>query len=236
MLLVLRRILKFGAHDVAKLIVMQLALVLVTVVAAEAQEPPPPCTLDVPVYSPTGSQLPFRITRVTSANEKNRNLLSIISSEIQVSKDGTRISFQSNRIVGREIEVSLQGPQGSVETTRVIVTSCRMRRSIFHGQLATGADVSGIDVTGRLSGCKFDGDWWVRAVPMFGRNDGIHRSDPVDGHVDSDGTFWLVLGDYGVRHAMIIGKGQVPIKVVGFDVTAGRNTDLGSVDVKGLCP
>jgi len=115
----------------------------------------------------------------------------------------------------------------------MVVASCRLRTSLFFGESDKGVDVSGVWVTGRLSGCKFVGDWWVRAAPMFGGHDRVHV---VDGYVESDGTFWLVLEVYGVRHLLIVGKGKEPLKVIGVDVTIGQNIKLGVVDLSGQCP
>ncbi|MDP9339264.1 MAG: hypothetical protein M3P45_10390 [Acidobacteriota bacterium] len=102
--------------------------------------------------------------------------------------------------------------------------------------METGADVNWISTTGKLVGCKFGGDWWVRAVPMFGTSDSFHNSEPVDGYVASNGNFWLVLNPNGIRYTMIIGKGKNPIKSIGFDAITGKNTNLGLVDLKRLCP
>lgn len=223
-------------HRGFRLLIVILVPILLHPAICEAQEPPAPCIVDVPVYGPSGDLLLFRVTRVTAKEDPATNVLSLKGAGVKTTRDGRGVIFSSDRIVSREIEITLKDPKGVTVITHFVVTSCRLRRSIFHGQLETGADVSGTGVTGRLSGCKFDGDWWVRAIPMFGGNDGIGGSNAVDGYVNSDGSFWLFLGDYGVRHAMIIGRGKSPLKVIAFDLTTGKHTDLGSVDLKGLCP
>jgi len=68
---------------------------------------------------------------------------------------------------------------------------------------------------------------------MFGGHDRVHV---VDGYVESDGAFWVVLEVYGVRHLLIVGKGKKPLKVIGVDVTIGQNIKLGVVDLSGQCP
>ncbi len=68
---------------------------------------------------------------------------------------------------------------------------------------------------------------------MFGGHD---RVLVIDGYVQSDGAFWLVLDAYGVRHVLIIGKGREPVKVIGLDVTVGKKIDAGVIDLNGQCP
>ncbi len=169
---------------------------------------------------------------MTPQNDKSLNLLSVARAGVKITPSGDRIIFSSGEIVGLTIEVTLEGPKGAVVTTQMVVTSCRLRRSLFFGQSETGADVSGVNMIGRLSGCKFEGDWWVRTVPMFG---GHERVFAVDGYVQSDGNFWLVLEGDGVRHLLIIGKGKKPIKSIGFDVTAGKKINAGVIDLSSHC-
>ena len=234
MLLALGLLSEQRARRSTKPTIASMALFLLAALAAHAQEPPPPCILEVPVYGPFGDRLPFRVIRVTPENDKSLNLLSIERDGVKITSKGDRIFFSSNRIVGgRAIEVTLEGPKGARVTSRMIVTACRLRRSLFFGESDLGHHVSGVRVTGRLSGCKYDGDWWVRAMPMFGGHEGF----PIaDGYVESDGTFWLVVADYGVRQLLVIGKDKQPVKCIGFDVTIGKVSDVGVVDLSGQCP
>lgn len=209
------------------------ALFLVVPVISNAQEPQPPCVLMVPVYGPFGDRLPFRITRVSPEENRNLNLLSAERNGFKLTGNGDTILFPTTEIVGRAIEVTLEGPKGAVVTSKMVVTSCRLRRSLFFGQSDKGLDVSGLTITGRLSGCRFAGDWWVRAAPMFGGHERVHV---VDGYVQSDGAFYLILGAYGVRHLLIIGKNKQPIKVVGIDMTIGKVTNVGAINLGGQCP
>jgi hypothetical protein len=87
-------------------------------------------------------------------------------------------------------------------------------------------------MSGQLKGCNFDGDWWVRAVPMFGGQDKLFV---IDGYVSSGGKFSLTLA-YSVRHLIVIGKGKKPIKVLGVDVTTDQPIDAGLIDVGNQCP
>jgi len=217
---------------VTRQLISAFAVFLLSATASKAQEPAPPCVVEVPVYSPSGYLLPFRVTRVTPSQDKASDLLSIGRVFKTTTANGYRVIFSSDKIVSREIEVTLQDPKRVTVKTHFVVTSCRLRRSVFLGQSDTAADVTGIGMTGQLKGCKFDGDWWVRAVPMFGGHDKVFV---IDGYVHSDGNFWLVFG-YGVRHLLIIGKGKEPIKTIALDATGDKRIDAGIIDLNGLCP
>jgi hypothetical protein len=172
------------------------------------------------------------VTSVASTTDRSRNVLSVKGAGVKTAGDGRRIIFSSDRIVSREIEVTLQDPKGVTVKTNFVVSSCRLRRSLFVGQSDSGADVTGIDMTGQLIGCKFEGDWWVRVVPMFGGHDKVFV---IDGYVRPDGNFWLVFG-YSFRHLLVIGKGKEAIKVIGIDVNAGKKIDPVVIDLTGNCP
>jgi hypothetical protein len=198
-------------------------------------EPTPPCILDVPVYNPFGDRLLFKVISVAFTEGTRRmDILGRTVDGISTTSTADRIFFSSNRIVGaRPIEVTLEGPNRVRISSKMIVTECRLRRSLFFGESNLGYDVTSIAIKGRLSGCQFVGDWWVRAMPMFG---GHFGSALEDGFVESDGKFWLNAGTTGVRHLLVIGKGKQPIKVIGIDVTVGDNPDLGVVDLAAVCP
>ena len=218
--------------DVARTILVA-ALTLISAAVVAAQEPSAPCVVEIPVYGPSGDRLSFQIESVSPQGNANVNLLSVTNNELKTTAKLDRIAFSSGKIVGRSIEVTLRGPNSAVIKTSFMVASCRLRWSLFYGKSETGADVWGIGVTGQLKGCNFDGDWWVRAVPAFGGHDGANL---IDGYVEGDGKFWLVLGNYGVRHFLVIGKGKEPIKVMGLNVTAGKAAQAGVINLKGLCP
>ncbi len=223
-----------GSRRTGEAKLLRLALLLVTGMAG-AEEPRPPCILDVPVYGPFGDRLPFRVTRVTpvgAEGDKSFDLLSTKVDGIIATSNGDRIFFPSDRILGRFIEVTLEGPKSARITTKVALMECRQRRSLFFGQSDLGFDVNGVGIRGRLSGCRFTGDWWVRAVPMFGGPEGA----PVtDGYVLSDGSIVLTVGP-GVRHLVVVGKGKQPLRVMGVDITVGKLHDIGLVDLSNSCP
>jgi hypothetical protein len=207
-------------------------LLLIHIQVCRAQEPQAPCVVDIPVYSPSGTILPFRVTEVNTSGEKTVNLLTEKNAGVKITNNGRTIVFSSERIISRNIDVVLKSPTALTLTTRITVTSCRLRRSLFIGQSDVKADVTGIGLTGKLKGCSFGGDWWVRAVPMFGGHD---KDFVIDGYVNSSGEFWLVFA-YSVRHILIIGKGNDPVKVLAVDVLTDKRIDAGTIDLSGQCP
>src|SRR5882762_8741444 len=111
---------------------------------ARSQEPKPPCILEIPVYGPLGDRLSFVVSRVTLEGDNSVNLLSVVRDGLKVTRSGDKIYFSSDRLVGgRAIDVTLEGPNGASVTSRLVVTSCRLRRSLFFGQSHTEADVWG---------------------------------------------------------------------------------------------
>lgn len=200
-----------------------------------AAEPPPPCILDVPVYDPHGNRLPFNVVGLTVEVEGSKTeLLGKEIDGIRITSKGDRVFFSSARIIGTgPIEVTLESSKRDLIKTKVYIAACRLRRSLFYGQSDLGYDVTSVFIRGRFSGCRFTGDWWVRAMAMFGGHLG---SALEDGYVESDGAFWLYVGATGVRRLLVIGKGKQPIRVVGFDVTVGKEHDIGNIDLSGSCP
>lgn len=95
-------------------------------------------------------------------------------------------------------------------------------------------DMVGGGFVGHLSGCEFTGDWWVRAMPMFGPPG---EAWAYDGHIRSNGDFTLGGKMPGVRHMLVVGKGKQAIKVVALDVAVGiTRNDAGNIELGGTCP
>jgi len=191
------------------------------------------CVVQFSVYDPVGASLDFHITRVSPPSDAKENVL---SKEPRVmTTRANLLLFSDRRFLGRTLDVLLEGPNGAQITTRTVLTACRLRRSLFFGKSDLGPDVNGIAVSGRLSGCQFAGDWWVRAVTMFGGHEGS-ADYAVDGYVESDGSFTLVLGPLGVRRLLVVGHGKEALKVTAVDVTQGKSSNVGVIDLKDSCP
>jgi hypothetical protein len=201
---------------------------------ARGEQPSEPCVLDVPVYGPTGSKLAFKITRVTGEGNPSVNLLSVHGDGIKFSAAGDRLLFPK-ALLGRSIVITLEDKdtKGGIVTRKLPLFACRQRTSSRWGINQALGDFSSLTIRGRLSGCTFSGDWWIRAMPMFGAQD---YQAVYDGFVQSDGSFWLTGSMSGERQLVVIGKGREPVKTVGIDVAEGKPIDMGVVDLSGYCP
>jgi hypothetical protein len=110
---------------------------------------------------------------------------------------------------------------------------CPQRASIRVGESELYGDVLYVTIRGRASGCRFSGDWWIRAMPMFGTS----SSQPaLDGYIQQDGTFALSGQMQAERHLVVFGRDKQPVKAIGVDVTVGKDNDVGIVDLAGSCP
>jgi len=213
-------------------IVLLLILILGNQLAKAAQLPA--CSLDVPVYGPKGERLPFKITAATLEGEKDTDLFTIRQEEYRVLARGDRLYFRPGFIGKRRLTLVLENGKGGKITTHVALMHCQQRASVELGgisALVTG-DVRLSKASGRLTGCKLVGDWWIRAMPMFGAS---WPPAALEGHIGKDGTFVLSVQN-GERHLVIIGKDKQPVKVVGVDVIEGRVNEMGVVDLRGSCP
>jgi hypothetical protein len=224
------------------LVVRNLGVFVFLVLAAQTATPGkaegslPACSLDVPVYDPKGQKLAFRIAAVSPEGNDAVDLLAIQQKEYRVVVRGERLFFPAGLIGKRRLRLILENESEKRITTHVSLMHCQQRVSLEYGVLSTlsTGDVAWSTVTGRLTGCKLAGDWWVRALPMFGGQDSpiIH-----EGFVrPSDGAFWIASSMHGERHIIVVGNGSQPVKVFGFDVTEGGRNDVGAVDLAGLCP
>ncbi len=114
----------------------------------------------------------------------------------------------------------------------ISITACQGRVSVEYGERDTGADVAWSVVNGQLRGCQLKGDWWIRAMPMFG----CHAGQSFEGYIDPTSGRFSFACSRGERHIVIVGRGKEPIKAVAVDVVAGGDNDMGVVDITGLCP
>jgi hypothetical protein len=194
---------------------------------------PKVCVLDLPVYDPVGARLRFTVTKVAAADKPDVNLLK--TAPELVTSDGDRVLFRADpdKLYGRTALITLEGSAGQIVMKSITLLGCPQRASHTFGRADSGLDVSSVTVVGRLSGCRFVGDWWIRVVPMFG---GPDRVSVIDGSVGPDGSFRLSVTPDGVRKILVVGKGKVPIKAIGFNETIGRENNLQTVDVRGSCP
>ncbi|MEW5978836.1 MAG: hypothetical protein AB1898_23830 [Acidobacteriota bacterium] len=192
-----------------------------------------PCFLEVAVYDPHGMRLPFRITGVhpPKGNDTRINLLTDNRSEGRISARGDRLFFPESAI-HRSLRIALSDGKAVLVTDEITLWSCQQRWSVQHGILETGFDTAWTLIKGRVGGCSITGDWWLRALPMFGA-----VSLTYEGYVSPrNGSFRIAVGNMGGRHILIIGKDRAPVKTLAVDVVGGGDNDVGLVDLSGSCP
>ena len=194
------------------------------------------CVVDIAIYDAQGIRLPFHATRVAIMGDngsRHFDLLSAPVGDLSASARPGGIVLSSTKLVGmRPIEVTLEN-SGKVVDVEIDVTQCPFRKSMFYGEVTNGLDISSVPVVGQLSGCQFNGDWWVRSIPMFGE---AKSTRVFESAVKEDGRFSIMIGAHGVRHMLVVGKGNLPLKVIPMNVRVGRRNDVGVVSLHDVCP
>ncbi len=160
------------------------------------------------------------------------DLLTVQQKEYRASVSGEKLYFVK-QFLGRSLLITFEDDGQRRFKQRVTLMSCEQRWSITRGQLDSGADVSGSMVSGRFSGCVFSGNWWIRAMPMFGAEQSPRA---FDGYVKNDGSFQVTASLAGQRYIFVVGKDKQPIKAIAVDVVVGGKNETGIVDLTGLCP
>jgi hypothetical protein len=85
---------------------------------------------------------------------------------------------------------------------------------------------------GRLEGCDFEGDWWVRIVPLVGQN-----GRTFEGAVQRSGVFEIP-GEFNRgRYALLVGFEREVIRTGGFNLRPVRNLfSVGTISLREGCP
>lgn len=206
-------------------------LVLVGLSTACSLAQPKPCSLELPTYDPQGNRIEAWATGVNWLGDRGTDLLRDRSRSM--STTGDRIVFPKSAL-GRSIEVTMKTAEGKTFKARLELTSCKQRASLRYGQLDRGLDVAWSSLRGRIVGCPLIGDWWVRAMPMYG---GYAEPSVYEGYIDThDGSLLLEAAFRGERHIVIIGKGKDPVRAFGVNLVVGADNDIGAVDLTGSCP
>ena len=189
--------------------------------------------MELPVYDSTGNRTPFRVVSVAPEQNPGINLLERVPELIRA--EGTDIWFSSGKhVMGRPMIVEPRNHAGSDLSTTIYLSQCPQRHSLRVGVSETGlGDVSGETIRGRLTGCRFTGNWWVRAMPMFGEGEGPETV--FEGYIHPNGEFSLSGGMHGERHILIFGSGRRPVFALGFDVVLAGENLLGVIDLSGKC-
>lgn len=190
-----------------------------------------PCVLEVPVFGPTGSKLDFKITALMGDADSDVNALASPSRGAKFGAVGSRLLFPKP-MLGRSVRIKLEDAMHDTVLVKIPLFDCRQRTSARWGfNYGSNADVWAQTVKGRMSGCQFSGDWWIRAMPMFGYPGAVH-----EGMVQPDGSFSLTASLDGERYVIVFGRNREPVKAIGVNVAAGMTNDIGKVDLSGSCP
>lgn len=196
----------------------------------------PECFVEFAVYDPVGERLgPFQVISVELVEEGAFRGTELLESGPVGSRpvaDQERLYFRREMIDAAPLVVRLEGQRWQYAYKRIRLTTCRQHESIFDGEIGYEiADILGFELYGRLSGCQFEGDWWVRSEPLF---DGAY---PYESRVDSSTGRFTIEARRGVRHLIVVGKGKHPIKAFAANYDGRRaGVDLGEFDVSRWCP
>jgi hypothetical protein len=226
--------LTYGDHARVRIVrsILWLAMVVISV-HAEAADSRPACVLEVPVYDAHGNRVSSVVKSVRLEGSGGANLLTIEDKAYRVVVDGPRLYFPDVLIGRRRLELTIETAAGLKAKRLVPLMSCRQRTSLELGRLDTVGDVSSTTVRGRLVGCNLGGDWWIRAMPMFGALESVTIHE---GFVRPDGVFKMTSSFTGERYVFVVGNGKRVIKALAADVVVGETNDIGEVDLRGLCP
>lgn len=191
------------------------------------------CTLQLPVYDPTGARMQFRIVHVSPPKRQDLNLVDLGGSGLRVVGSGDTLEMPVE-MVSRTILVSLEGRQRERLEREITILSCEQRTSSVFGQAECGADNYAETVKGKLVGCSFAGDWWVKSMPMFEVL--VPGSMLSEAGVRTDGSFTLTGGMNGMRQIIVIGRGKEPVKTLAFNLGKGcGDRNIGTIDLRGAC-
>jgi len=159
------------------------------------------------------------------------NLLTSKATGFTIAAEKNRIYFSENLVAKGPFDITIIDQAGHKLTRSIVLRDCHQRTSFQFGERETALDVGWATVVGRLSGCRLAGDWWIRAMPMFGG----HNGPTFEGYIDLKAGGFSLTCDRGERHIVIIGRDTLPLKVIGMNVISGGKNDLGVIDLSGVC-
>jgi hypothetical protein len=191
--------------------------------------------IEVPVYDEQGNRLQYLVESVIPtkyAKEEQNEPGWLAMHGFKPTIDGVRVSGLSPG----EYSVTLRGSPGArVKRQITVFQSCFQRHSqvVVHATpRGSIGDVEHDAVDGRLTGCSFRGDWWVRLVPVQGQGE---RS--YEGPVLTDGRFEVPSHLMAARYALLIGFERDVIRTTMVNLRpSDKNTRIEQIDLKALCP
>jgi hypothetical protein len=210
-----------------------LALALIFTGIGGCSQDVPPCLLELPVYDAAGDRLNMSIVSVTREDDRSVDFLKA-TRDVRMKAMRDVLRFPEKLATGLRIEVTLSDEHRRRTVARIPLLHCEQRASLRHGQSDTGADVTISSAEAYIVGCKIDGNWWVRTMPMFGAPD--YTSSALQGYIRARDGFVRIDFPMGERLIVVLGRGKELVKSFAVNVTAGRNNVLGPIDVTGSCP
>lgn len=189
------------------------------------------CFLEVAVYDAQGNRLEFNITGVyVREGDSVTDILHHPINQGRLRIDRNRLYHQNITLPSRRFEMKLSGGSRREFRRDFVLETCQSRLSANYDEADNGQDAGPSFIDGRLSGCSFAGDWWIRAVPMF------DDLEPTEAYVDPKNGTFSVAAYRGFRYLVVAGKGKDALKVISANVTRGGvTTHLGVVDMAGAC-
>lgn len=213
-------------------------LICVTSAGMFGQDALPECFVEFSAYDALGERLrPVLVAETFSigrtAFDVGPSLLERDEHGIQAIVRGRRLYFPRALIGPSPLRVSVRHAASGRSSDKVIaLTACRAHETISMGEVTWElGDLVGFTFNSRLHGCRVDGDWWVRAEPLFGWTDAYESTvEPTDGS-------FTIVSRFGVRHLIVVGRGRDIVKVFARNLDPTQpKVDPGYFDVGDSCP
>lgn len=212
--------------------------------AAGCAKAMPECFVEVTAYDPSGKPLEgFRITSVQGLHGQDGGMELLGRENEPVIAVTGGIHFIRDFMPSANLWlITLTGDDGRSVQQRAEIWSCRQQRvSVTVGETASLPHEPGawFESRGRLLGCGLDEAWWVRSRPLFGVPTGVANSsgEVQDANLEPSTGEFRILARHGVRHALLVGSRNSPVKVFAVDLDAGTtDADIGEFDLSGACP
>ncbi|MGC4052407.1 MAG: hypothetical protein QM757_24005 [Paludibaculum sp.] len=190
--------------------------------------------VSIPVYNERGKKLQYSVTAVMPT----KHIKTEAAQPGWLAEHGFNPKITGVDIVGLpagNYTVWLKGPKGErVEREVIVFGGCleRLSQTVYEPRPARPGEADRDLITGRLEGCAFQGDWWVRLVPMTGQ---FSRS--FEGLVRRDGVIGIP-GHFDVgRYVLLVGFADKVVRTSEVNLWPSQNLDsIGTISLLNSCP
>jgi hypothetical protein len=206
----------------------------------------PECSVEFAAYDRAGNGIEnWQITGIDMLAPYSNEVLDAFAvdpPELRPIVENDKIYFRRDFVDTAPWLVKLQDADGESVEKEIVLYSCSQQREsvVFDVDLAAGNEpVEWLERKGRLKGCAFDEDWWVRSSPLFSAPP---KPDPdlfstFDAYVEPATGEFTIGARHGVRQLIVVGYGPDPVKVFAVNVEADiARADLGDFDLSDSCP